>query len=257
MTTTSTTAVRAAVRAAVHLDDVHRTYGHGPGAVTALRGVSLTLTAGSATAVMGPSGSGKSTLLGCAAGLDTPTRGRVVVGGHDLGALAADALTRFRRDHVGFVFQAYDLVDHLSVVDNVTLPVVLAGRRPDGDWLAHLLRTVGLAGLEQRLPHELSGGQAQRVAIARALFTRPDVVLADEPTGALDSATAEQVLGVLTGTARELGQTLVLVTHDPWVAASAERVVFLADGRLVDALDAPDVARVTARMAGLDRGAHR
>ncbi|WP_231123752.1 ABC transporter ATP-binding protein [Nocardioides sambongensis] len=202
---------------------------------------------------MGPSGSGKSTLLACAAGLETPTRGQVVIGGRDISRLAPDPLTRFRRDHVGFVFQAYNLVDHLTVIENVTLPVVLAGRQPDSAWLEELLRRVGLDGLESRLPGELSGGQAQRVAIARALFTRPDIVLADEPTGALDSRTAEQVLSLLRSVARELDQTVVLVTHDAAVAAGSDVVLFLADGRLVDHVQRPTAAQVAARMLGAGR----
>lgn len=247
--------IHTATHTAVRLVDLHKSYPHGAEPVHAVRGVSLALASGSFTAVMGPSGSGKSTLLSCAAGLDVPTRGQVVVGGHDISALSPDALTRFRRDHVGFVFQAYNLVDHLSVVDNITLPVVLAGRTPDAAWLAELVTTVGLAGMEQRLPGELSGGQAQRVAIARALFTRPDVVLADEPTGALDSRTAALVLEVLRSTARALGQTVVLVTHDPRVASAADRVLFLADGLLVDQLEQPTAEQVTARMLTLGRAA--
>ncbi|WP_244931016.1 ABC transporter ATP-binding protein [Nocardioides sp. W7] len=248
-----TSPVDAATRTVVRLVDLHKSYPHRTEPVPALRGVSLTLTSGSFTAVMGPSGSGKSTLLSCAAGLDVPTGGQVVVGEYDISRMSADALTRFRRDHVGFVFQAYNLVDHLSVADNITLPVVLAGREPDAAWLAELVGTVGLTGLERRLPGELSGGQAQRVAIARALFTRPDVVFADEPTGALDSRTAAVVLDVLRSTARALGQTVVVVTHDPQVAAAADRVLFLADGLLVDQLDQPTAEQVAARMLGLGR----
>ncbi|HTW14652.1 MAG TPA: ABC transporter ATP-binding protein [Nocardioides sp.] len=246
-------ALGVATRTVVRLVDLHKSYPHRTDPVPALRGVSLSLTNGSFTAVMGPSGSGKSTLLACAAGLDLPTSGRVVVGERDISTLSPDALTRFRRDHVGFVFQAYNLVDHLTVIDNITLPVVLAGRTPDVEWLARLLGTVGLAGLEQRLPGELSGGQAQRVAIARALYTRPDVVFADEPTGALDSRSAAVVLDVLRSTARALGQTVVVVTHDPQVAAAADRVLFLADGLLVDELERPDAEQVAARMLGLGR----
>lgn len=248
---TSTTTV-APTRTAVRLVDVHKSY---PGAqpVPALAGVSLTLATGSFTAVMGPSGSGKSTLLNCAAGLDSPTRGQITVGDREIGSLSADALTRFRREQVGFIFQAYNLIGHLSVVDNIQLPVVLAGRQPDLQWQAELIEAVGLQGLEARLPGELSGGQAQRVAVARALFTRPTVVFADEPTGALDSQTGEQVLRLLRDTARRLGQTVVIVTHDPQVAAHADRVLFLADGRLVDQLDAPTAEQVAARMLGLGR----
>lgn len=244
-----------ATRTAVRLVDLHKSYGPPTRPVPAVRGVSLSLPTGSFTAVMGPSGSGKSTLLSCAAGLDTPTRGQVVVGGHDISAFSPDALTRFRRDHVGFVFQAYNLVEHLSVADNVTLPVVLAGREPDAGRLAELLAAVGLAGLGGRRPGELSGGQAQRVAIARALFTRPDVVLADEPTGALDSRTAALVLEMLRTTTRALGQTVVVVTHDPQVAAVADRVLFLADGLLVDQLDHPTAAEVVGRMLAVNGAA--
>jgi putative ABC transport system ATP-binding protein len=248
-----TTSLLPTTGVAVRLVDLHRTYVQGGGPVHALRGISLTLAHGSFTAVMGPSGSGKSTLLACAAGLDRPTRGQVVVGDQDISALSPDALTRFRRDHVGFVFQAYNLISHLTVVENITLPVVLAGREPETSWLRELVGRVGLTGLEGRLPGELSGGQAQRVAIARALLTRPDVVLADEPTGALDSRTADQVLDVLRSTARDLGQTVVLVTHDPRVAAVADRVVFLADGHLADEIDAPSADQVSRRLLALGR----
>ena len=239
-------------RTAVRLVDVHKTY---PGAepVAALRGVSLALAAGSFTAVMGPSGSGKSTLLNCAAGLDVPSAGRVVVGDREIAHLSPDALTRFRREQVGFVFQAYNLIGHLSVRDNIELPMVLAGRTTDPAWLAELVASVGLDGLEHRLPSELSGGQAQRVAIARALLPRPTVVFADEPTGALDSRTGAQVLAVLRDNARRLQQTVVVVTHDPAVAASTDRVLFLADGRLVDQLDDPTTEQVSARMVALGR----
>lgn len=238
---------------ALRLVDVGKRYPNGDEVVDALRGVSLTLAPGSFTAVMGPSGSGKSTLLHLAAGLDTPTRGQVVVGGREINDLGADALTRFRRDHVGFVFQAFNLVDHLSVLDNVALPVLLAGKRPEPAWQEQLLDAVGLHGLGNRRPTELSGGQAQRVALARALVTRPDIVFADEPTGALDSQTADQVLALLRDTARDLHQTVVLVTHDPRVATTAERVLFLADGRLVDELEAPTAERIAHRMTALGR----
>ncbi|WP_240641541.1 ABC transporter ATP-binding protein [Nocardioides ferulae] len=235
---------------AVELREVHKTYA-GAEPVHALRGVSLALPTGSFTAVMGPSGSGKSTLLSCAAGLDVPSGGRVTIGGHDISTLSADALTRFRREHVGFVFQSYNLVPHLSVADNVELPVVLAGREPDHAWRAELLDAVGLSGYDERRPTELSGGQAQRVAIARALFAKPTVVFADEPTGALDSRTGRSVLEVLRTTAQRFGQTVVIVTHDPQVAAVADRVVFLADGRVVDRLDRPTAELVLTRMLSL------
>ncbi|WP_149202062.1 ABC transporter ATP-binding protein [Actinotalea subterranea] len=240
-----------AVDTAVHLAQLYKTYPNGPEVVTALAGVSLDIPPGSFTAVMGPSGSGKSTFLNCASGLDTPTSGRVVLGGTDLTALAPDDVTRFRRRHVGFVFQAYNLVGHLTVAENIGLPLLLDARRPDPVWQDALVAAVGLTGLEQRLPSELSGGQAQRVAIARALVARPTVVFADEPTGALDRRTGDQVLDVLRTTAKSLGQTLVVVTHDPHVAAAADRVLFLADGRLAGEMVAPTTAQIAARLVEL------
>lgn len=246
---TTTTLVAPAVR----LVQVRRSYPNGTGSIEALAGVTLSLAPGSFTAVMGPSGSGKSTLLNCAAGLDTPSSGQVLIGDADLGALSPDAVTRLRRERVGFVFQAYNLVGHLTVAENIALPLLLGGREPDRELRDWLMAAVGLTGMADRLPGELSGGQAQRVAIARALITRPAVVFADEPTGALDSHTGAQVLGVLRDTASALRQTLVLVTHDPQVASAADRVVFLADGRLAGHLDAPTAAQVTARMTELAR----
>ncbi|MBO3090031.1 ABC transporter ATP-binding protein [Cellulomonas dongxiuzhuiae] len=243
----STLTTAEATRTAVRLVDIHKTYpAREP--VHALRGVSLELLAGSVTAIVGQSGSGKSTLLNCAAGLDTPSRGSVVVGGHDLTTLRPDDLTRFRREHVGFVFQAYNLIGHLTARENVRLPLVLAGRKVDEQWESRLLEFLGVPHLMDRLPGELSGGQAQRVAIARALVTRPAVVFADEPTGALDSRTGVAVLQALRDTARELGQTVVIVTHDAGVAAAAERVVVLADGLVVDQLERPTAEQVTARL---------
>jgi putative ABC transport system ATP-binding protein len=242
---TPTTAERTGT--AVRLVDLHKTYpGREP--VHALRGVSLELAAGSVTAIVGQSGSGKSTLLNCAAGLDTPSRGAVVVGGHDLTALRPDDLTRFRREHVGFVFQAYNLIGHLTARENVRLPLLLAGRQVDPTWESALLEFLGVSQLMDRLPGELSGGQAQRVAIARALVTRPALVFADEPTGALDSRTGAAVLQVLQDTARELGQTVVIVTHDAGVAAAAERVIVLADGLVVDRLERATAEQITARL---------
>jgi putative ABC transport system ATP-binding protein len=261
MTTTRTNATTATSpparptegdTSAVRLLDVHRTYA-GAVAVHALRGVTLDLAPGSITAVMGPSGSGKSTLLACAAGLDVPTRGRVQVGGTDLGSLSSDALTKFRREHIGFVFQGYNLIPHLDVISNVALPLVLAGRELDRVWAAELLGELGLTGMEGRLPGELSGGQAQRVAIARALVTRPTVVFADEPTGALDSRTGGEVLALFRDVARRLHQTLVIVTHDSGVAAAAEEVVLLADGQVADRIVSPSAAQVSARLLSLGR----
>ena len=237
---------------AVRLTDVHKTYA-GRTPVHALRGVSLDLPRGSLTAVIGQSGSGKSTLLNIAAGLDVPSRGRVVIGGQDTSGLSADQLTRFRRDSIGFVFQSYNLIGHLDVRANIDLPLLLGGRVPDPSWREELLESVGLTGLEHRLPGELSGGQAQRVAISRALVTRPAVVFADEPTGALDSRTGAQVLALLRETATRLGQTVVLVTHDSRVAATAERVLVLSDGVVEDDLAAPTAELVAERMLALGR----
>jgi putative ABC transport system ATP-binding protein len=249
MTVTSVTPTATSIR----LQDVHKTYRSGSEPAYALRGVSLALRTGSLTAVVGQSGSGKSTLLNCAAGLELPTSGRVVVGDRDISDLSPDDLTRFRRDHIGFVFQAYNLIGHLSVRDNVELPAVLAGRRTDQDWLDHLVSEMGLGDLLDRLPAQLSGGQAQRVAIARALIARPTVVFADEPTGALDSRTGAAVLDLLRTTAQRLGQTVVIVTHDSRVAAAAERVLVLADGRVVDELTSPTAEHVNDRLLAVAR----
>jgi len=238
--------------AAVRLVDVHKTY-LGAAPVAALRGVTLDLARGSITAIMGQSGSGKSTLLNVAAGLDVPARGQVLVGGQDTSDLSPDQLTRLRREQVGFVFQAYNLIGHLDVRTNIELPLLLDGRAADAAWRAELLETLGLHGLEHRLPTQLSGGQAQRVAIARALVTRPTVVFADEPTGALDSRTGAQVLALLRDISHRLEQTVVLVTHDSTVAAAAERVVFLADGVVVGDLAAPTSEQITARLMRLGR----
>jgi len=238
---------------AVRLVQVTKTYPDGPDVVTALRSVSLAIPRGSFTAIMGPSGSGKSTFLSCAAGLDSPTSGQVIVGDVDITALSPDDVTRFRRDHIGFVFQAYNLVGHLTVAENIQLPMLLGGTRPDTGWQASLVDAVGLTGMEDRLPGELSGGQAQRVAIARALVTRPAVVFADEPTGALDTRTGQQVLGLLRRMFDELDQTLVVVTHDPGVAATADQVLFLADGSVVGDLVSPTAADVSVRLAELGR----
>ncbi|WP_182525231.1 ABC transporter ATP-binding protein [Nocardioides dongkuii] len=239
--------------AAIALSDVQKSYRSGLETAAALRGVSVDLDAGSFTAVVGQSGSGKSTLLHVAAGLDRPTSGRVVIGGHDITELSDDDLTRFRRDHIGFVFQAYNLVGHLDVRENIDLPLVLGGRTADPAWVAHLVARMDLGPLLDRLPGELSGGQAQRVAIARALVTRPTVVFADEPTGALDSSTGAAVLDLLRTTARDLDQTVVVVTHDSRVAAAAEQVLVLADGLLVDRLVAPTAEQVTARVLAVGR----
>ncbi|MCT2587721.1 ABC transporter ATP-binding protein [Actinophytocola gossypii] len=237
--------------AAISLSKVSKVYGSGPGAVTALDGVSLTLSRGSFTAVMGPSGSGKSTFLHCAAGLDRPTSGSVRLGETDLSGMSENELTELRRTRVGFVFQAYNLVPSLTVRENIQLPVLLGAGAPDAAWFAHVVETVGLTDRLAHRPSELSGGQQQRVAIARALVTRPDVVFADEPTGALDTRTGAQVLRLLRSVVESTGQTVLMVTHDPAAASVADRVVFLADGRLAGALEAPTVKVVAERMTRL------
>jgi putative ABC transport system ATP-binding protein len=236
---------------AVQLTEVSKVYGRGDTAVAALDRVSIALARGSFTAVMGPSGSGKSTFLHCAAGLDRPTSGTVCLGETDLSGLKEVALTELRRERIGFVFQAYNLLPALTVEQNITLPLRLAGRSADQEWLSQVVKNVGLTDRLTHLPSELSGGQQQRVAIARALVTRPDVMFADEPTGALDTRTGRQVLTLLRDIVTQLGQTVLMVTHDPIAASFADRVVFLADGRLADSLDRPDPATVAERMTRL------
>jgi putative ABC transport system ATP-binding protein len=236
---------------AIRLEGVSKVYGRGAGAVQALRGVSVALPYGSFTAVMGPSGSGKSTLLQLAAGLDRPTGGRVWIGTTDLSGLSQTRLTELRRDRVGFVFQAFNLLPSLTVEQNVSLPLRLAGRRADRGRVAEALGRVGLGERRRHRPAELSGGQQQRVALARALITRPEVLFADEPTGALDLRTGREVLGLFRELVDTLGQTVVMVTHDPVAAAYADRVLFLADGRIVDRLDRPTAEAVAERMTAL------
>ena len=233
------------------LGDVTKTYGRGPGAVHALQGVSLDFTPHTFTAIMGPSGSGKSTLLQVAAGLEAPTSGRVELAGRDLAGMDETALTELRREHVGFVFQSFNLMPTLTVAQNVELPLRLAGRRAGRGQVQAIVERVGLGGRIRHRPFELSGGERQRVAIARALISAPAVTFADEPTGALDTHVAAEVLALLRETVREGGQTVVMVTHDPVAAASAERVVFLADGRLVDELLAPTAERVAETLTEL------
>jgi putative ABC transport system ATP-binding protein len=235
----------------VRLDGVTKRYGGRTAATTALDGVTLGLRRGGFTAVMGPSGSGKSTLLHCAAGLDRPTTGTVTLDGQDLTSMSDRALARLRRERVGFVFQSFNLLPELSAADNVALPMRLSGRRPRRAEVAAALERVGLAGKRRARPGQLSGGQQQRVAIARALLGAPSVVFADEPTGALDSATAAEVLGLLGDAVRSRGTTVVMVTHDPVAAARADRVVFLADGRIAGEMRQPSVAAVAQRMTQL------
>jgi putative ABC transport system ATP-binding protein len=236
---------------AVELESVSKVYGTGRTTVTALNEVSLGLARGSFTALMGPSGSGKSTFLHTAAGLDRPTLGTVRLAGADLGALSENELSRLRRERVGFVFQSFNLVPSLTAAQNVTLPLRLAKRKPDKQWLEEVTHRVGLAERVGHKPGELSGGQQQRVAIARALVTRPDVVFADEPTGALDTRTGKEILALLREAVDALGQTVVMVTHDPVAASYADEVVFLADGEIVDMMASPSTQRVAARMTRL------
>ena len=213
-----------------------KVYGKGATEVRALDGVTLDFPSGQFSAIMGPSGSGKSTLMHCVAGLDTLTSGQVRVGGIDLTRLDDKHLTLLRRDRIGFVFQAYNLVPTLTALENITLPATLAGRKPDKGWLDTVIGTVGLSDRLAHRPSELSGGQQQRVAVARALAARPEIVFADEPTGNLDSHASAEILAFLRQAARELGQTVVMVTHDPVAASYAGRVVFRNDGRIVDEL---------------------
>jgi putative ABC transport system ATP-binding protein len=233
--------------------ELTKIYGSGDARVVALHNVSVAFHKGQFTAIMGPSGSGKSTLMHCVAGLDQPTAGRVLLGDTELADLSDNALTTLRRDRVGFVFQAFNLVPTLTAGENITLPLDLAGRRPDRAHADAIIDALGLADRLHHRPSQLSGGQQQRVACARALITRPDVVFADEPTGALDSRSSADLLGFLRHSVDALGQTVVMVTHDPSAAAHADRVLFLSDGALVDELRAPTADGVLDRMKSLER----
>ncbi|HSX98814.1 MAG TPA: ABC transporter ATP-binding protein [Streptomyces sp.] len=236
---------------ALTLTGVTKVYGKDGTQVRALDQVSVEIERGSFTAVMGPSGSGKSTFLHCAAGLDRPTSGSASVGGVELSRLGETALTKLRRRQIGFVFQSFNLVPSLTVRQNIELPLRLAGERIENAWLQEILERVGLTGRTEHRPGELSGGQQQRVAIARALVTRPDVIFGDEPTGALDTVTAREILGLLRRCVDEAGQTVVMVTHDPGAASYADRVLFLADGALAGHLDSPTAESVAERMTHL------
>ena len=239
---------------AVLVRGLRKTYGRGGAGTVALDGIDLTFAAGAFTSIMGPSGSGKSTLLHCVAGLEDPDRGQVRLAGTDLSGLDEAARTVLRRGRIGFVFQSFNLVPTLTVAMNVALPLVLAGRRPDPAAVDAALASVGLAGTQRRRPVQLSGGQQQRVAIARALVVRPAVLFADEPTGALDSATGHEVLGLLRDLVDASGRSVVMVTHDPVAAARSDRVVFLVDGRVAGELLAPTPEAISARMTGLRAG---
>jgi putative ABC transport system ATP-binding protein len=245
MTTTAPPAAAASAR------DARKVYGSGDTEVRALDGVTVDFEAGRFTAIMGPSGSGKSTLMHCVAGLDELTSGQVTIGGTDLTTLSDKDLTEVRRDQVGFVFQAFNLIPTLTARENITLAMDLAGRRPDAAWLDEVIATVGLGDRLKHRPSELSGGQQQRVAVARALAGQPKIVFADEPTGNLDSKAGSEILGFIRGAVDDLGQTVVMVTHDPVAAAYADRVLFLADGRIVDEMADPTAPRIIERMKGL------
>src|SRR4249920_2256024 len=237
---------------AIRLSSVCKVYGSGQNRVAALKELSLRLAKGSFTAVMGPSGSGKSTFLHCAAGLDRPSSGSIHLGELDLGALSEDALSRLRRERIGFVFQSFNLVPSLTAAQNITLPLRLAKQKPDKAWLQEVTARVGLADRIRHKPGELSGGQQQRVAIARALVAQPEVIFADEPTGALDTRTGKEILSLLREAVDGLGQTVVMVTHDPTAAAFADTAVFLADGQIVDTMAGPSPDRVAERMTRLE-----
>ncbi|HEX9235283.1 MAG TPA: ABC transporter ATP-binding protein [Actinomycetota bacterium] len=238
-------------RVAARVVDGVKVFGEGEAAVRALDGVTIEFPAGRFSAIMGPSGSGKSTLLHCLAGLDSVTSGHVFIGEVDLSALDEKRLTLLRREKVGFVFQTFNLVPTLNAEENITLPLDIAGTTPDRDWVDRVIDTVGLRDRLSHRPSELSGGQQQRVAAARALVTRPAIVFADEPTGNLDSRAGSELLGFLRQAVDEFGQTIVMVTHDPIAAGYADRVTFLADGRVVDEMAEPTAERVLDRMKEL------
>ena len=235
-------------KVAAHTVDATKIYGRGVTEVRALDEVTVYFEAVKFTAIMGPSGSGKSTLLHCIAGLDTLTSGKAFIGESDLSTLDDHRLTLLRRDHVGFVFQAYNLVPTLTAIENITLPLMLAGQKGDREWIDTVVATMGLGDRLQHRPAELSGGQQQRVAVARALASRPEIIFADEPTGNLDSKAGAEVLDFMRRAVDEMGQTIVMVTHDPVAASHADRIVFLADGRIADGMLEPTAARVLERM---------
>ena len=235
----------------LQLDAVTRIYGAGASEVRALDDVTLTVDEGDFVAIMGPSGSGKSTLMHCLAGLDQLSSGSVFVAGVDLSTLDERELTKLRRDRIGFVFQAFNLIPTLSAIENITLPMDLGGRKPDSAWLDTVIDTVGLRDRLQHRPSELSGGQQQRVAVGRALASRPEIIFADEPTGNLDSRSGIEILSFMRKAVDELRQTIVMVTHDPSAAGYADQVLFLADGRVVDEMAEPTAAKVLDKMKSL------
>jgi putative ABC transport system ATP-binding protein len=242
----------AAQAPAARADRISKVYGRGDARVVALDEVSVSLERGRFTAVMGPSGSGKSTLMHCMAGLDSVDSGEAFVGDIEVTRLDDKRLTRLRRDRIGFVFQAFNLVPTLTALENITLPLDIAGRTADQAWLDTVIDTIGLRERLSHRPSELSGGQQQRVACARAMASRPEIIFADEPTGNLDSRSGAEVLSFLRNSVREMGQTVVMVTHDPVAAAYADLVLFLADGRLVDQIPEPTAEKVLERMKGFE-----
>jgi putative ABC transport system ATP-binding protein len=250
VTTTPTAARTTAV--AARATELSKIYGQGETRVVALDRVSVDFRQAEFTAIMGPSGSGKSTLMHCVAGLDTFSSGSVRIGETELGSLKDKQLTKLRRDKIGFIFQAFNLLPTLTALENITLPMDIAGRKPDKAWLDQVISMVGLSGRLSHRPAQLSGGQQQRVAVARALASRPEIIFGDEPTGNLDSRSGAEVLGFLRNSVRELGQTVVMVTHDPVAAAYADRVIFLADGRIVDEMYAPTADSVLDLMKQFD-----
>ncbi|MCY7372405.1 MAG: ABC transporter ATP-binding protein [Spirochaetaceae bacterium] len=254
---TSTAPDLSAVTDAARAVGLTKVYGEGDTRVVALDGVTTGFERGRFTAIMGPSGSGKSTLMHCMAGLDSATSGSAFIGDVDLTSLDDKRLTRLRRDSLGFVFQAYNLVPTLTALENITLPIDIAGRKPDKEWLDTVISTVGLADRLHHRPNELSGGQQQRVACARALASRPEIVFADEPTGNLDSRAGAEILLFLRRSVQELGQTIVIVTHDPAAAAYADRVIFLADGSIVDEMRDPTADLVLERLKRFDAAGTR
>ncbi|MFD3947807.1 ABC transporter ATP-binding protein [Streptomyces sp. NPDC058579] len=250
MTTTPT--VSRATAVAARATDLSKVYGQGETQVVALDRVTVDFRQGEFTAIMGPSGSGKSTLMHCVAGLDSFSSGSVRLGDTELGTLKDKQLTQLRRDKIGFIFQAFNLLPTLTAMENITLPMDIAGRKPDKQWVEKVIDMIGLSGRLSHRPTQLSGGQQQRVAVARALASRPEIIFGDEPTGNLDSRSGAEVLGFLRNSVRELGQTVVMVTHDPVAASYADRVIFLADGRIVDEMLDPTADGVLDRMKAFD-----
>ncbi|WDV49409.1 ABC transporter ATP-binding protein [Streptomyces coeruleorubidus] len=248
----TTPTARRATAVAARAADLSKVYGQGETRVIALDHVTVNFHQGEYTAIMGPSGSGKSTLMHCVAGLDSFSGGSVRIGDTELGSLKDKQLTRLRRDKIGFIFQAFNLLPTLTALENITLPMDIAGRKPDREWLRKVIDMVGLSDRLDHRPAQLSGGQQQRVAVARALASRPEIVFGDEPTGNLDSRSGAEVLGFLRHSVRELGQTVVMVTHDPVAASYADRVIFLADGRIVDEMLRPTADGVLDRMKEFD-----